>query len=68
MGTAGTTETISDLVHANHILCNEGVVDGFGHVSVRDERDPERFWLARSMAPAMVTQIGRASCRERVCG
>jgi HCOMODA/2-hydroxy-3-carboxy-muconic semialdehyde decarboxylase len=53
MSTAGSMD---DLVHANHILCNEGVVDGFGHVSVRDEHDPERFWLARSMAPAVVTK------------
>ena len=46
---------IDDLVSANHILYLEGVVDGFGHVSVRDERDPERFLLARSIAPASVT-------------
>ena len=45
---------IDDLVVANHILFNEGVVDGFGHVSVRDDRDPERFHLARSIAPATV--------------
>ena len=46
---------IDDLVSANHILYLEGVVDGFGHVSVRHERDPERFLLARSIAPAGVT-------------
>jgi HCOMODA/2-hydroxy-3-carboxy-muconic semialdehyde decarboxylase len=46
---------IDDLVSANHILFKEGVVDGFGHVSVRDERDPERFLLSRSIAPATVT-------------
>ena len=46
---------IDDLVCANHILFQEGVVDGFGHVSVRDERDPERFLLSRSIAPATVT-------------
>jgi ribulose-5-phosphate 4-epimerase/fuculose-1-phosphate aldolase len=46
---------IDDLVSANHILYLEGVVDGFGHVSVRDEKDPERFLLARSIAPAGVT-------------
>ncbi|MGH8698497.1 MAG: class II aldolase/adducin family protein [Burkholderiales bacterium] len=45
---------IDDLVSANHILYREGVVDGFGHVSVRDERDPERFLLSRSLAPARV--------------
>ena len=46
---------IDDLVSANHILFKEGVVDGFGHVSVRDERDPERFLLSRSIAPATVS-------------
>ncbi|HTD36766.1 MAG TPA: class II aldolase/adducin family protein [Candidatus Limnocylindrales bacterium] len=45
---------IEDLVLANKILYARGVVDGFGHVSVRDDRDPERFFLARNMAPALV--------------
>lgn len=45
---------IEDLVSANHILAKEGVVDGFGHVSVRDERNPERFLLSRSLAPGRV--------------
>lgn len=45
---------IDDLVSANHILFKEGVVDGFGHVSVRDGRNPECFLLARSIAPATV--------------
>ena len=49
---------IDDLVSANHILSREGVVDGFGHVSVRDERDPQRFLLSRSLAP------GRVSARD----
>jgi HCOMODA/2-hydroxy-3-carboxy-muconic semialdehyde decarboxylase len=46
---------IDDLVSANHILFKEGVLDGFGHVSVRDETDPERFLLSKSIAPATVT-------------
>ena len=49
------TGLISDLVSANHILYCEGVVDGFGHISVRHDKDPERFLLSRSIAPAMVT-------------
>lgn len=48
-------ELIEDLVVANHILFREGVVDGFGHVSARHDRDPSRFLLARSIAPATVT-------------
>ena len=45
------------LVAANRILANEGVVDAFGHVSVRDPRDAQRFVLARSRSPALV-EIG----------
>ncbi|HEY4438934.1 MAG TPA: class II aldolase/adducin family protein [Candidatus Elarobacter sp.] len=47
--------TRDDLALANRILAHEGVVDGFGHVSVRDPANPGRYWLARSMAPALVT-------------
>jgi HCOMODA/2-hydroxy-3-carboxy-muconic semialdehyde decarboxylase len=46
---------IDDLVAANRILFHQGVVDGFGHVSVRHDRDPSRFLLSRNMAPALVT-------------
>jgi ribulose-5-phosphate 4-epimerase/fuculose-1-phosphate aldolase len=46
---------IDDLVAANRILYREGVVDGFGHVSARHDKEPGRFLLARSMAPGLVT-------------
>jgi ribulose-5-phosphate 4-epimerase/fuculose-1-phosphate aldolase len=46
---------LDDLVAANRILYDQGVVDGFGHVSVRHDKDPTRYLLARSMAPALVT-------------
>ncbi len=46
---------IEELVLANHILANEGVVDGYGHVSVRDPANPNRYFLARAGAPALVT-------------
>ena len=48
-------ELIDDLVAANRILSDQGVVDGFGHVSARHPGDPTRFLLARSMAPGLVT-------------
>ena len=48
--------TIRELVDANHILFDQGVVDGFGHVSVRHPERPDRFLLSRSMAPALVTE------------
>jgi ribulose-5-phosphate 4-epimerase/fuculose-1-phosphate aldolase len=48
-------ELIDDLVSANHILAGEGVLDGFGHVSVRHDKDRNRYLLSRSLAPALVT-------------
>ena len=49
-----TTQHFDDLALANHILVNEGVLDGFGHISVRHPERPDRFFIARSMAPALV--------------
>jgi ribulose-5-phosphate 4-epimerase/fuculose-1-phosphate aldolase len=46
---------IADVVSANHILAEQGVVDGYGHVSIRDPADPTRFLMARSTAPELVT-------------
>src|SRR6476646_9925732 len=46
---------IEDLVAANRILYDQGVVDGFGHVSARHDKDPNHYLMSRSMAPALVT-------------
>lgn len=46
---------IEDLVAANRILAAHGVLDGFGHVSVRHNLDPDRFLISRSLAPELVT-------------
>jgi HCOMODA/2-hydroxy-3-carboxy-muconic semialdehyde decarboxylase len=48
-------QLVADLVVANRILFDQSVVDAFGHVSVRHDKQPDRFLLARSMAPALVT-------------
>ena len=45
---------LDDLVIANRILANEGVVDAYGHVSVRHPADPQRYFLARSLSPGLV--------------
>jgi HCOMODA/2-hydroxy-3-carboxy-muconic semialdehyde decarboxylase len=42
------------LVAANRILAHENVVDAFGHVSVRDPRNAERYVMARSRSPELV--------------
>ena len=46
---------IEDLVAAGRILVDQGVLDGFGHVSMRHPADPTRFLMSRSLAPALVT-------------
>src|SRR5437773_3070709 len=50
-----SAELIADLAAASRILVAKGVVDAFGHVSMRHPRAPDRYLLARSIAPALVT-------------
>ena len=47
---------LQDLVNANRILAHEGVVDAFGHVSLRHPDNPDRYFLSRSRAPELVTR------------
>jgi HCOMODA/2-hydroxy-3-carboxy-muconic semialdehyde decarboxylase len=71
---------IEDLVAAYRILAEHGIIDAYGHVSLRSERDPARYLLARSIAPELVVEDdimeydldsnpvdaqGRESVRER---
>jgi ribulose-5-phosphate 4-epimerase/fuculose-1-phosphate aldolase len=62
-------ELVADLVSANHILYNRGIVDGFGHVSARSSLNGDRFLIARSMAPALVKNddILTVDLNGRVC-
>jgi len=46
---------IEDLIAANRILAMQGVVDAMGHVSVRHNRDPNRYLLSLARAPELVT-------------
>ncbi|HEY1937419.1 MAG TPA: class II aldolase/adducin family protein [Candidatus Angelobacter sp.] len=48
-------ELLQDLVAANRILAGQGVVDGYGHVSVRHNLNSSRYLLSRSLAPELVT-------------
>lgn len=48
-------ETKRELTLANHILSREGLLAGLGHISVRNPANPERFFLARALAPNLVT-------------
>jgi ribulose-5-phosphate 4-epimerase/fuculose-1-phosphate aldolase len=71
---------LEDLVAAYRVLAEYGVIDGYGHVSVRSPRDPNRYYLARAIAPERVQvedmieydldsrpidENGRESVRER---
>ena len=55
METSSYEAALSDVVIANRVLALEGVLDGFGHCSVRDPRHPSRYLMSRSLAPALVT-------------
>jgi ribulose-5-phosphate 4-epimerase/fuculose-1-phosphate aldolase len=44
------------LIAANRILANEGVVDAFGHVSIRASEARNRFVMSRSRSPALVEE------------
>ena len=48
-------DVVDDLVAAYRTLANLNVLDAFGHVSVRDPRNPNRYLMSRSIAPESVT-------------
>ena len=48
------TDPIEELALANRILAHEGVLDAFGHVSVRHPTDPGRYLLSRSRSPLLI--------------
>jgi len=45
---------LDELVLANHILYDQGALDGYGHISVRNPSNPQTFFIARSVAPSVV--------------
>jgi len=46
-------ETLYELIVSTRILCNENVLDAFGHVSVRHPHDPQRYFISRHRAPEL---------------
>lgn len=52
---AAEASVLEDLVAANRILADQGVLDGFGHVSIRHPKDASRLLMSRSLAPALTT-------------
>jgi ribulose-5-phosphate 4-epimerase/fuculose-1-phosphate aldolase len=53
---------LEDLVAANRILSDHGVLDAYGHISARDPAHPRHYWISRSMAPALVTAADIIAC------
>jgi ribulose-5-phosphate 4-epimerase/fuculose-1-phosphate aldolase len=53
---ADLKQAYRDLVIANRILAHQGVVDAYGHVSMRHPEKPDHFLLSRSRSPELVTQ------------
>ena len=45
---------IDELVTANRILAREGIVDSFGHPSIRHPDRPDRFLISRARAPDLI--------------
>src|SRR6185437_5301396 len=46
---------VEDVALAKLILFDHDILDGFGHVSARHDKDPERFVMARYVAPGIVS-------------
>jgi ribulose-5-phosphate 4-epimerase/fuculose-1-phosphate aldolase len=42
------------LARANRMIANEGVLDAFGHVTMRHPTDPKRYLMSRSRGPELV--------------
>jgi HCOMODA/2-hydroxy-3-carboxy-muconic semialdehyde decarboxylase len=57
LATAGPAPAaaIEELVLANRILNDRGVLDAYGHVSIRHPANPNRYLMARAIAPGIVT-------------
>ena len=54
-GSRVSDEVLDDLVLANRILFHQRIVDGLGHISVRHDKDPGRYLMARMCVPGLVT-------------
>jgi len=54
-GGAVDSSVLEDLVAANHICADQGVLDGYGHISLRHPKTADRYLLARSLSPAVIT-------------
>jgi ribulose-5-phosphate 4-epimerase/fuculose-1-phosphate aldolase len=56
MAVDAITRVKRDVVIANRILARQDVLDAYGHVSIRHPNDPQKYFLARSLSPAIVEE------------
>jgi len=56
------SKALSLLITANHILDHFKLIDGFGHVSVRDPEDSTRFYMSGNVAPAFIRSEADLFC------
>ncbi|KAF1950774.1 arad-like aldolase/epimerase [Byssothecium circinans] len=55
MALANITQLLSTLIAANHVLHYHGILDAYGHLSVRNPNNASTFFLSRNMPPALVS-------------
>lgn len=53
---AAKPDTVAELVAANHVLAKLKLVDAFGHITMRDPNNPQRYFMAGTVAPIEVTE------------
>ena len=53
-GMSISRHVLEELISANRILAREGVVDAFGHVSIRHPEAPDRYLMSRARAPECI--------------
>ena len=51
---ANLTSMLSTLITASHILHYNGVLDAYGHVSMRNPQNASTFYLSHNVAPALI--------------
>jgi HCOMODA/2-hydroxy-3-carboxy-muconic semialdehyde decarboxylase len=52
---ASASTLVQDLIAANRVLADQGILDAYGAVSARDRRVQNRFLMSRSLAAELVT-------------
>lgn len=57
MVSANITQLLATYINSLHILHYHGVLDGYGHLSVRNPNNPPTFFMLHTAAPALVSGL-----------